>query len=445
MNQGPEQQKSAPVRQSPWLRFILPVGSVFGTLAGMAAIYLGYDLLKDRISPCGTIFRESSLGFETEIRFLKAEGQLRIGREALVELDERAQMTALNLKTCCTILDAGRIDPEQFLQCKASARTYDQRLKGVVALVKQDLSATRAPASGSQDSLQPSPAGAAIDPTPAIKEKIESAVAVSRAFNQRVDEIREEQSLKTLEAAPQQHVQIGAQEREPNDDNLNTNIIALDQWVAASIGGPKDSDHFAFTTPDIHRDVIRVEIKNSSTSLEPKLELFGSDKSSLGAIQNTTRGADLAHTFVADPATGYSVKVSNYYGESKGTYLIRVLATKAFDAFEPNDDITSFKPIEMGSEVQAAIMDKNDRDFFSLAMPEDTGMLRIALSNRSATLHPNVTVYDANKTQIANQQNTTLGGDLTYDVDPKSSPVYIRVSDYYADGFGAYALKVTKP
>ena len=35
-----------------WRRFFWPVGAVFGALAGMAIIYLGYDVLKDRASPC---------------------------------------------------------------------------------------------------------------------------------------------------------------------------------------------------------------------------------------------------------------------------------------------------------------------------------------------------------------------------------------------------------
>ena len=54
-------------------------------------------------------------------------GRLQIGREQLTDLDERAQMAALNLKTCCTVLDAGRLDPEQFLQCKGT-RAYAARL-----------------------------------------------------------------------------------------------------------------------------------------------------------------------------------------------------------------------------------------------------------------------------------------------------------------------------
>ena len=94
----------------------------------LAVAYFSYDYILVRTSPCDSIFRQTKLGLSTKISFLKTEGELKLGREPLTELTERAQMTALNLKTCCTVLEAGKVDPEQFLQCKAKARAYEARV-----------------------------------------------------------------------------------------------------------------------------------------------------------------------------------------------------------------------------------------------------------------------------------------------------------------------------
>ena len=91
--------------------------------------------MKGKISPCDAIFQQASVGLTAKIHLLKVEGEVQLGRDSVSELDERAQMTALDLKTCCTVLDAGRLDSEQFLQCKAKARTYDARIEDISALV----------------------------------------------------------------------------------------------------------------------------------------------------------------------------------------------------------------------------------------------------------------------------------------------------------------------
>jgi len=172
--------------------------------------------------------------------------------------------------------------------------------------------------------------------------------------------------------------------------------------------------------------------------------LLSSDKSSLGSVYNTTPGADLVYAFVALPKTTYTVRASNYYGQSVGVYLLRVVATKSYDAYEPNDDILSAKPIAEGAPIKAQIMDKNDVDYYAIAVPNSAGTLAIAVANKSTSLHPLITVFDASKTQVASQYNATSGGDATVTVKAQPGTLYVRVSDYYSDGSGDYMLTVTK-
>ncbi len=200
-------------------------------LALLAVVYLGYDLAKGRLSPCEAVYQQTSVGLSTRISFLKTEGELQIGREQLTDLDERAQMAALNLKTCCTVLDAGRLDPEQFLQCKGSARAYEARLADIADLVRKAV----------KEGITTSSIAANATPPPAppqIKEKIDSEVAaakeISRDFNREVVAVRKAQALETLKATPPRHVTIEAQESEPNDDGLATNEIELGTWITGS-------------------------------------------------------------------------------------------------------------------------------------------------------------------------------------------------------------------
>lgn len=407
-------------------------------LSLVALVYLGYDLAKGRLSPCESVYQQTAVGLKTRMKFLKTEGELQIGRAQLTDLDERAQMAALNLKTCCTVLDAGRLDPEQFLQCKGKARAYETQLGDLAELVRQAV----------KDGITTSSIAAnAATPAAPVQEKIAHEVAtarqISQSFNREVVAVRKAQALETLHATPPRHVTIEAQESEPNDDGLATNEIALGTWITGSVGAPKDADFYAFTTPVEHRDWISIELQNRSTTLEPRLELFDAEKTSRGEVHKTTPGADAVYRFVAAPATRYAVRVSNYYGENVGVYLLRVVATQAYDAHEPNDDILSAKAVSLGEPVEAGIMDNRDADHFAITSGEKDAVLQASVQNRSATLRPEIAVFDASKAHIGSAKNTTAGGDssLTFKVVPGAT-YYVRVRDYYTDAAGDYTLTI---
>ena len=422
-------------------RHLLPMAAVGGVIALIAVIYLGYDLAKGRIAPCEAIFQQTSLGLSTRISFLKTAGELQIGREKLTDLDERAQMTALNLKTCCTVLNAGRLDPEQFLQCKGKARAYEGHVEEIAELVR---TAIKEGITTGSLAARAAPEPPAPDLAVKISEKVDAARTVSQEFNRQVVEVRKEQALETLQAMLPQEVVIDAQEREPNDDALSANAIGLDKWVTASVGAAKDADFFVFTTPDLRRDWIAIEFQNRSTTLEPRIELFDAEKTSLGEVHKTTAGADLTYSFVARSATKYVARVSNVYGNSTGVYLLRVLPKKAYDAYEPNDDILNAKTITVATPVTASIMDKDDVDYFSLTSGKAEETLVVEVKNRSTTLQPEIMAYDAAKTAIGSEHNTTPGGDVRYSFKAQpQTTYYLRVRDVYSSTGGDYTLTVS--
>jgi hypothetical protein len=126
-------------------------------------------------------------------------------------------------------------------------------------------------------------------------------------------------------------------------------------------------------------------------------------------------------------------------------YLMRVVATKSYDALEPNDDILYAKPIGVAAPVLANIMDKNDLDFFAVTAGKSEGTLVASVKNRSTTLQPEIALYGANKTLLGTQNNTTPGGDAayTFKVAPNAT-YYLRVRDVYGSAAGDYTLTVAE-
>lgn len=442
LEQPPKTQvKSRKFRLSPFLA----LGAVVASLAILASVYLGHDIIKGRVSPCETIFAQTAIGLSTKIKLLKAEGELQIGREAVADLSERAQMVALNLKTCCTVLDAGRLNPEEFLQCKSKARDYEAKVQDVVALVGQ----SRPIATGSTEGVSAAPAAEAplaapVAPPPAKVEKaVEAAREVSKAFNAQVVEVRKEQALETLEALPDANVEISAGEKEPNDDAFNANVVPLGTWAKAAINPAGEGDYYTFTTPETYRDWIRIEVQNRSTTLDPRLHLFNADKANIASPYNGTVGGDLRYDIVAAPASRFTFKVDSYNGNNTGVYLVRVAPQKAYDSFEPNDDILGAKEISANSAIEAQIMDGGDADFY-VAAGDAEREVTITLTNKSATLHPRLHIYNARKGQVADPYNGTPGGDLSYKIKMPAGPVYVRVSDYHGNAGGAYQLTINQ-
>lgn len=431
----------------PRIGILTPLLAVSGTLLAMVLVYIGYDYTVMRAAPCETIFRQSSLGLSTKISFLKTVGQVSIGREQLVDLGERAQMAALNLKTCCTVLDAGRLNPEQFLQCKAKARAYDTKLEEISEVVERSAPAKQAGASKELDVGGKPKTAPAIPPAQAkaqITEKIQAARSISKDFNRDVVEVRKAQALESLSLEAPKEVAVAAQENEPNNDGLNTNVIPLEKWISASIGAGKDADVFAFETPATYRDWIIIKLDNRSTTLEPRIELFNADKATLGKNYNTTPGSNLNYSFVSEPGMRYLVRVSNYYGESTGGYLLKVRPSKAYDKHEPNTELLTARSIPADTEIEAGIMDGKDRDFFRIDAPGGAKELQVKLVNASTTLRPRIDVYGDDKVYLTHKFSTTAGADVALSLALKEGKAFlVKVTDYYGDTAGAYKLTVT--
>ncbi|PWU07725.1 MAG: hypothetical protein C5B51_09270 [Terriglobia bacterium] len=232
------------------------------------------------------------------------------------------------------------------------------------------------------------------------------------------------------------------QEAEPNDTHLMANVVALGRPFGAEVATAEDIDCFRFKAPPAPRDILAVEVQNLSATLIPSLGVFDGTDRFLGWSQAAQQpGASLSARFSPQPN---STLVVHVWGSQKSTgkYRTVVRALKAFDAYEPNDDLPGSRPLTIGQSIEANIMDAADTDFYSFAAPE-SGIARVEIRNRSTTLIPALTTYSPDHhTSGFGPEVKTAGSNLihTFQVKPKQT-YYIQVWSR-SNTAGAYSLTI---
>jgi hypothetical protein len=219
--------------------------------------------------------------------------------------------------------------------------------------------------------------------------------------------------------------------------------IRVGSAVSSRLAGGSDTDYFTFTSPDGPRDVLLVRVENESTTLAPALRVYDSDKGQIANPYNGTAGGSLSHEFAASPSTAYYLQVlPTDGGASIGEYSLTVTPRKAFDRFEPNEDVTKAREISMGRGVEANIMDPGDEDYYQFKV--SAGPVRASVTNRSATLGLEVYLYDHNRSQVSVGYDGTLGAHVSTESTAALAGVwYVRVS-HNSGTSGEYTLTVTQ-
>src|SRR5262249_24196297 len=144
----------------------------------------------------------------------------------------------------------------------------------------------------------------------------------------------------------------------------SANIIAAGKNVKGEImAAANDVDWFKIAAPPAPRDRLTIEVGSRSRLLNPMLKIYNSEH---GLVEWTKTpgvpGGKVAATLSPAPNATLYLAVAGF-GDSAGLYTVRVMPLKAFDSYEPNDDIFNARPIHMGVTVGANIMDKTDMDY----------------------------------------------------------------------------------
>jgi hypothetical protein len=240
-------------------------------------------------------------------------------------------------------------------------------------------------------------------------------------------------------------------EKEPNNKMPELdNQIPLGKWIQGKITGESDKDFFEIRTPHTCRDIIKIELQNTNTSLAPSIGIYHGNKklheSISGSTFYVTPGQDIERSFLAKPGSVYFVLIEGI-DDTEGPYLLKVTPMKAYDSYEENKDRYHAREISFGKTIDANIMDAGDKDFYSVRTSANKTSVVISLENKSTTLKPQIDIYRKNKQKIGGSQAdpdyVTPGQDMEYSFLANPNSVYF-ICIKGQSGTGAYRLTAMK-
>ena len=399
---------------------ILPV-----TIIVLVIVFLVYKLIPK--PPCESIFQQTSLRLSSKLDIIKSKGpEVSIEEQKIQDLTERSQMTALNLKTCCIVLEGGKVNSEEFLRCKDNAEKFETQVEKIATNINE---AQAAKQEGKTELVN--------EQVSEINQNINVAKQSSEEFRKQVTELQAPQPTETTE---KKETSQGGSEQEPNNTIFEASSFPIDGDIFGKISSTDDQDYFKFHSTSNLRDRMKVNLENQSTTLAPDIFVYDQNKSQMIEKFDGTAGATLEFEFVAETGKDYYLRI-NPYG-TIGDYKLSVKPQTVYDGYEPNDDIFSAKLIETGQPIAANILDEKDTDWFKI-----TGItgkkITVRFENQSTTLAPDIYVYDHNKSQMFEKYNGTSGADLEFSFDTEPGKDYYLNVRYYG-GSGKYKFIVNQ-
>jgi hypothetical protein len=249
--------------------------------------------------------------------------------------------------------------------------------------------------------------------------------------------------LQKTTAIPPHAAEPLNREAEGNNDAHTANLISLAAPVSGEVGAAHDPvDYFRIITPPAPRDLLTIEVENHSIKFSPRLRVYDSVLRLQGWGEKSGRAGDSIEVW-GGPASNSSLYIAVAAEDSSaGQYVVTVKAQKAFDAYEPNDDIMSSRRITTGEEIHANIMDAEDTDFFSFASPRK-GTVTIEIRNDSATLIPAVTTFNPDRrNQGFGPELRRPGLGLHHTIEVEKDQIYYLQVWSQAASAGAYTLRI---
>ena len=194
-------------------------------LMGVALIGLiGLGALLLWPSPCGRIFEQTAPKLKVNLKIIETEGAFAVSHEQIQELAESSQKVGLHLKACCTVLEHGKLDPDQYQQCIDKASAYE----GHIALVAQQVTeAAKAREKGDTEVLEANIKG--------INQTIQVATKNSEEFAAQVSAIMPakpvppEMILATADAQTTSRVRVDIQELKRNNGTTTLKFVMINE------------------------------------------------------------------------------------------------------------------------------------------------------------------------------------------------------------------------
>jgi hypothetical protein len=127
-------QISGESRSARMKKFII-LSAAFLILIGVG--YFVYSYLVSRSSPCADIFEQTVIRLEGKISALGEKGGTVLDGEQIRKLSDQSEQIAMDLKTCCLLFNANKIDLETFLKCQDKFNQYERGIDRISQLVDE--------------------------------------------------------------------------------------------------------------------------------------------------------------------------------------------------------------------------------------------------------------------------------------------------------------------
>ena len=232
-------------------------------------------------------------------------------------------------------------------------------------------------------------------------------------------------------------------ELEPNNTNREANVVWVDRPIQATItASVGDVDCFWFTTPRPPRDRIAIQIINQSITLNPRLRMYDASGKVLSGFKEAPNvGGSVRVDFSPPPNTLYYLQVEGADGTG-GAYTLSVSSLRAYDVYEPNDDIMNATRLVLGQPIDANIMDANDTDFFSFTSPVG-GSVTIDITNHGTTLIPGLSTFGPDLRHLGFGPDVDQpGGSLHHAMTVEANQTYYIQVWAKSDTAGYYSLTI---
>ena len=264
------------------------------------------------------------------------------------------------------------------------------------------------------------------------------ALARSANYQPVLRNLARQRDITVAEARPVTH------EVEPNSTNTTANVIAIESQVDGEIAaGQNDIDTFKFPAPPAPRDTLALDIAARSPNLRLGWNIYDDGVREIARGTELPKPGDPVHfTFAPPPNATLYVSVWGM-DQTAGPYRLSLKALKAFDAYEPNDDIFHASPIPAAGAIQANIMDGKDQDFYSF-LADRSGTIDIDLENDTSTFVPGMTVFGPDQRTIGFAPDAKgRGASLHYSVAVEAGQkYYVQVWPVLDHSAGDYKLRL---
>lgn len=214
-------------------------------LAGAALI--GLVVLSALIlwpSPCDGIFEQTARKLDVNLKIIENEGAFVVSRQSVHKLSESAQKVGLHLKTCCSVLEGGKLNPNQFQQCIDKASGYEKQVADVAQQVTE---ASKAKIAGDSN---------------IAKTKIKRINQTVEIAADRAEMLAKFVEKELIPSPFTQELRAAHREQEPNDQITNGTGIRLGDRIRGELSKDKDRrDYFKFRTSERASGNIRVIVR----------------------------------------------------------------------------------------------------------------------------------------------------------------------------------------